>query len=252
MKILKRLILFLGIVFLGIAILSVTLFIVVKHIKIKELVEHEIEQELGINITIQKLEFSPLMVLIRAEGVTIHNPPGFEEKELAYIPLIGIIWDPVKVLMRKNPDIYVVGLDLARLNVIKNREGKINIKELIPVKEEGVSRKDETPFSFDILVLSVGEVNYTEYSGTAKKTHKYTIGIKRRAFLNLKSEDEVIKLIIYNAIQNTEIVKLINLTVKPIFSNVTDTFNAAWGTAQTGAKGALEIASLPFKLLFGK
>jgi uncharacterized protein involved in outer membrane biogenesis len=252
MKILKRIIVFLGIVFLAIVVLSLVLFSVIKHVKIKELVEQEIEKELGISITIEKLEFSPLLVLIRAEGVTIHNPAGFDEKELAYIASINIVWDPMKIIMRKDPDIYVLALDLARLNIIKNREGKINIKELIPIKEEGASQKDETPFQFGVLVLSVGEVNYIEYTAAASKTHKYTIGIKEQAFVNLKNEDQLIKLVVYKAIQNTDIGKLINLTVKPILSNVTDTFNAAWGTAQTGARGALEIATLPFKLLFGK
>jgi len=252
MKILKRLIIFLGIIFLAIVILLFAIFLVIKHIKAPQLVEREIEKELGINVSVKKLEFSPFLTQIRLEGITVHNPAGFDEKELAYIDSINLVWDPLQLFIYKKPNIYLVAFDLKRLNIIKNAQGKVNLKELIPIKDTSASSTDQTPFSFDVLVLSVQDVNYTEYAAGVKKTHKYPIGIKDQAFVNLKDENQLIKLIIYKAVQNTDIAKLINLTITPIVSNVSDTLNAAWGTAKAGGRGALEIATLPFKLIFGK
>lgn len=252
MKILRKLILTLGIIFLVLIIFLITSFVIIKNFKIKDIVEREIEQSLGINVSIGKIEFSPLLAHVGASGITVHNPAGFEEEELAYINSIHFIFDPIEILTRKKPNIYLFVLELERLNIIKNKAGKINIKEIIPVSEEGALKKAETPFYFDVIVLSIGEVKYTDYTGGGKKEHRYPIGIKDAAFVGLKDENEVVKMVVYKAIEKTDIGKLINLTIVPVFSQIANTAASAWGTAKTGVNGAWEIATLPFKLLFGK
>lgn len=252
MKFLRKLILGFGITFITLLILSVVLFFIVKHLRIKEIVENEIEHSLGINVTINKIDFSPLLAHVRASGITIHNPSGFLGEELAYLDSIHFVFDPVQTLILKKPNIYLFALELERLNIVKNKSGKVNIKEIIPVKEENASQEPETPFYFDVVILSIKEVKYTDYTGSVKKEHKYHIGIKDAAFVGLKDENEVTKMIVYKAIENTSIGKLINLTIVPVVSQIGDTLDAAWGTAKSGAKGAMEIATLPFQLLFGK
>jgi len=252
MKILKRIIIGLGAIFLAVVILLVSSFIVIKRLKIKDIVEQQIEQSLGIKVEIKKIEFSPLLAHIWASGVTIKNPEGFPEPELAYIEVIHILIDPLEIVINKKPAIYVLGLDLKRLNIIKNKEGKINIEEIIPIKNENAVGEDKTPFYFDMLVLSVGQVRFTDYSGVKLKEHIYPIGIKDATFIRLKNEQEVVRLIVNKAIENTDIGKIINLKIIPVASQVGDTFNAAWGTAKVGVKSAWGIVVLPFNLVFGK
>lgn len=252
MKIIKRIIIILGVVFLAVVMLLSIMVLFIKNIKAKDLVEAEIEKELGISISIEKLEFSPLLMLIKANGVTIDNPDGFEEKELAYLKYIDIVWDPLEMIANRKPVIYVLALDLERLNIIKDRKGRVNIKELLPIKNEDVSKKDEAPFSFGLVVLSIGEVQYTDYTAGSPKVHKYTIGIKEQTFIKLDNEQELIRLVVYKAIQNTDVGKLINLTMTPIITGVTDSINSAFDTMKVGAKSVMEITALPFKLLFGK
>ncbi len=252
MKILKIFIIILGILFLSIILLSSATFAVIKHVKIKELVEKEIGDELGIRISIKELKYSQFLSHVSAEGVTIYNPEGFDEAELAYLNSIHLVWDLGDLLILKKPNIYILGIDLARLNIIKNNQGRVNIKELVPIKNPSVASKDETPFTFDVFVLSVDKVIYTEYSQSAKKSHVYNIGIKNHTFLLLRDEDDVIKLVIHSAIQNTDIGKLVNLTITPVLSGVSGTLDAAWGTAKSGVKSLVDIASMPFKVIFGK
>jgi len=59
-------------------------------------------------------------------------------------------------------------------------------------------------------------------------------------------------MIVYKAIQNTDIGKMINLTVVPVFSAISSTIDSAWNTAKVGSKGVWEIGTLPFKLILGK
>ncbi|MFZ5801333.1 MAG: hypothetical protein ACOY3D_08195 [Candidatus Omnitrophota bacterium] len=250
MRIFRRLIIILGVLFLTLLILSAGFFLTVKHLKLKDIVEEEIESSLGINVTIEKLEFSGLLSHIGARGITIHNPAGFLESELAYLNAIHLTLDPFETFIRKKPNIYLLALDLKRLNIVKNADGRVNIKELIPIRE-GVAREDQTPFYFKVLVLSVGEVTYTDHTQRWAKTRRYPVRINNASFVNLQDEQAVTRLIIYKALENTDVGRLINLTIVPVFSSLNDTVGAAWGTAKSGVKGAVSIATLPFKLLFG-
>ncbi|MDD2752659.1 MAG: hypothetical protein PHN59_05965, partial [Candidatus Omnitrophica bacterium] len=95
MKFFRKIIIFLGIVFCIFLILCTTVLFVLKHLRIKEIVEDEIEHSLGIKVTIEKIDFSPLLAHVGASGITIHNPAGFGQEELAYINSIHFVCDPV-------------------------------------------------------------------------------------------------------------------------------------------------------------
>lgn len=252
MKIVKIFFVLFGVIFLCVIFTSFATFAIVKNVKIKDLVEREIEAELGISVSIKELKYSPLLTSVVAKGVTIYNPDGFDEKELAYLNSIHLVWDLGDLIFLKKPTIYLADIDLERLDIIKNKKGEINIKELMPIKDPKKSAEDGTPFSFNILVLSINRVVYTEHLLKGERTRLYNIGIKNQAFVNLKDEDDVVKLIVHSAIQNTDIAKMVNLTINPILGSVSGTVDSAWGTAKTGAKSAWQIASLPFNLIFGK
>ena len=250
MKILKRIIIALGILYLVTLILLSVGFFVIKHLRIKELLESQIEKSMGINVTIKEVVFSPLLAHVGLKGVTIHNPAGFVDDELAYIDYIHFVFDPVEMLTSKKPNIYLFGLDLKRLNIIKNKDGLINVKELTPIKGDAIPKKQEAPFYFDVVVLSVGEVNYADYSGSSEKKRRYIIALKDEVLFGLKDEDVVVKMVLYKALQNTDIGKIINLTITPVVSQLHDTMVSSWGTVKVGTRGIWEIGTLPWKLLF--
>jgi hypothetical protein len=252
MKIIKKLIFTFGIVFLILVILLTVSFVILKHLKIKEIVEGQIEQSLGVNVSIERIEFSPLLAHVWVSGITIYNPSGFEEVELAYIDAIHFVIDPLEIIIGKKPNIYLLGLDLKRINIIKNKEGRVNIEAINLLENKNAAFLDKTPFYFDLLVLSVGTVRFADYSGPSKKEHIYPIGIKNATFVNLQNEQDVVRLLVSKAIENTDIGKLINLKIIPVVSQIGDTFNSAWGTAKTGAKSVRAIITLPFNLFFGK
>lgn len=249
MIIIKKIIFFLGIVFLSISILALALFLVIKHYKIDKLIAYELQQELGVKVTIEEVVVSPLVNHLSARGITVYNPAGFEEEELAYISSIDIAFDLIDVIRRVKPNVYLFIMDLERLNVIKNKKGQVNIEQLHPfgkIRPE----EDTAPFYFDVMLLSVNEVYYIDYSESNKKTSKYVIGMEDQVFLKVIDEDDLIRLIVYKAIQNTNIGKMVHLRIIPVISGVSETVSSAWGTAQTGLKSLSEIATLPFKLLF--
>lgn len=252
MRLVRKIVHALGVIFLAIVILAIISFVIIKHLRIKDIVESQIEQSLGFNVSIDKIEFSPLLAHVWASGITIHNPVDFEERELAYIESIHFVFDPIEIIITKKPTIYLLGLNLKRLNIVKNKKGKVNIEEINPLNDKNAALQDKTPFYFDILVLWVGQVRFVDYSGPKRSEHIFPIGIKNAVFVNLKDEQDVVRMIVSKAIENTDIGKIINLKIIPVVSQVGDTFNSAWGTVKSGVKGVRGIVSLPFDLIFKK
>ena len=252
MKFFRKLIIGFGIFFVVLIALLIASFIVVKRLKIKEIVENQIEHNLGINVSIGSISFSPLLVHIRVDNVVVHNPPGFVTDELAYINSLRFVTDPLEILILKRPNIYLCALDVARIDIIKNKQNKVNIKELIPVSQPEEHKADTIPFYFDVFVLSIGTVKYTDYSGPVKKEYKYPVGLEDAAFVNLKDSNAVVRTVIFKALEKTDIGQLINLSIVPVFSEISNTVGSAWGTAKTGAKSVWQIVTLPIKLVFDK
>ncbi|MFA5659752.1 MAG: AsmA family protein [Oscillospiraceae bacterium] len=248
MRILKRFILAFGIIFLLLAVFLAATVFVVKHLRIKDIVEYEIEQELGINVTIKEITFSPFLAHVAALGVTVHNPKGFPSEELAYINAMHFTFDPIEILFQRKPNIYLFTIDIERLNVIRNVQKKINIKELIPDKEQEDVSKEQTPFYFDAAVVSISQVNFIDYSSGHKKEHHYPVKIKNATFLDLKNGSDVVRLVISEAINCTDIGKLIHVTFAPVDTTV----SAVWNVTNSGVKGVWDIVKMPFDLLRGK
>jgi len=247
MKIFRRLILGLGLVLLFAIIFLLTTLFIVKHIRIKDLVEHEIEQDLGINVTIEQIHFSPLLAHIVVGGVSIQNPPGFDKGELAYINSMQFMFDPIELLVQRKPNVYFFTIDIKQLNVVRNAQGKINIKELIPTRQEEAVSETKTPFYFDIAVLSIEAVNFIDYKSGNKKVYQYPVNIKNATFFDIKNGSAVVRLIVSEAIKYTTIGKII-----PVVSELNSTVSSAWSTTTTGAKSVWQIITLPFNLLTGK
>ncbi len=249
MRAFKRIIFILGIILLIIVLVTLALFLAIRHFKVDGLIEYELEQELGVKVTIEEVVVSPLLSHISAKGITVYNPPGFEKEELAYISSISIAFDLINVITRVKPNVYLFTMNLERLNVIKSKDGQVNIEQLHPLRNIR-PEEDAAPYYFDVMLLSVNEVYYIDYSESNKKTSKYVIGMKDQVFLKVIDEDDLIRLIVYKAIQNTNIGKMVHLRIIPVISGVSNTVSSAWGTAQTGLKSLSEIAALPFKLFF--
>jgi len=247
MKTLKKFILVLGIFSLVFFIFLSATFFIVESLRIKSLVEHEIEQDLGINITIDQIHFSPMLAHIVVDGITIQNPPGFGKGELAYINSMQFAFDPIELLVQRKPNMYFFTIDVERFNVVRNAQGKINIKELIPTKEDEIVSETKTPFYFDMAVMSIKEVNFIDYKSGSKKMYHYPVGIKNATFFDLKNGSEVVRMVITEAIKYTTIGKIV-----PVVSQMNNTVSAAWGMTTTGVKSVWQIVALPFNLLTGK
>lgn len=227
-------------------------FVALKNIIVSRLLEKAAEGILGLNITIKDLDVSPLGTHLRMEGLTIYNPGGFEEKEMAYIPLVSIVCDPLEYIKNKKVHFYLLDLNVERINIVKNSEGLVNIKEIKVIQHSGQQQKGEKKsFSIEILRLGLGDIYYTDHrSGGATKTRKFSVHIKDAMFSNIDSPQDIIDLVILKILANTEIGKLINMSIVPIVSDVSDVVVLTGKTVEATIKGFLDGITMPLKILF--
>jgi hypothetical protein len=243
------------IVFLVIVLFIATVFVIFiaqKNLIVRRLLEKGTENTLGLRIAMDDLDVALLGTHLRIKDLRIYNPAGFEEKEMAYVPLIYIVCDPAEYFKSKKLHFYFFDLNVERFNIVKNKEGSVNIEQIKCVKsKEQLRSKKKTSFYIEIFRLNLGDIYYIDHSkGYIPKPKIYHLGIKDETFSNIDSPDDITKLVILKVLENTEIGKLINLSIIPFASDMSDVVVLTGKTVKATIKGLLDSVTAPLKIIF--
>jgi len=217
-------------------------FVATKNIVVNKLLDMFLEKELEVNINIRDLDVSLLGGHIRIEGLTIDNPQGFPKREFVYIPSLEIVCNPFEYLKTKKLYVYFLDLNIERINIIKNEDGTINLKQFKVLERK---ESNTPPFLLiDMFRLRLDDVYFIEYSLHHKPILKrYNVNIKDIGFGNLNSFEDVVKLIVLKIISQTDIGKLINISIAPFVEDTKDIILLTGKTIKDTLKG---IFGLPF------
>ena len=101
----------------------------------RKVVLPRIAQDTGIVIQVDRLSVNIVHGRLNLKGIAIRNPEGFLLENLAWVDRIEVEADMASLLWKKPVQIKHVTIHGALLNVIRNREGEVNlvkIQELIP------------------------------------------------------------------------------------------------------------------------
>lgn len=215
-----------------------------KNFFVARLLESQSEALLGVNIVIKKLDISFLANYLRIEGLTIENPPGFGEKEFAYIPSMAIACHPLDYLKNKEIKIYFLGLDIDHINIIKNKQGLVNLKTINPIMNQNNNDAGDNKFSVEIFRLNLKDVYYFDYqSGKALKPKVYNVNIKNTLFSNLNNPNDIVDLVVLKILSNTAIGQLINMSIAPVANDVKDVVVLTGKVVTDSIKGVFHIPS---------
>jgi hypothetical protein len=251
-------------IFLGIllALLLITglvfYYVAEKNLFVKKLLIEKSENLLGLKIEIADLDVSPFATHLRIEGLKISNPEGFPEKEMAYIPSLIMVCDPIKYMREKKMHYYLIDLNVDYVNIIKNKDGLVNLKEIKPFKnrEEKPKEKDKNKpgnYYVEIFRLNLGDIYYIQHTPEgAVKTKKYPLQIKNALFSNIDNPRDILDLIVIKIFSNTEIGKIINMNMVPIISDVSNVVELTGKTMQATIKGLVNSVTTPFKIIFDR
>jgi hypothetical protein len=140
----------------------------------------------------------------------IENPEGFEGKVFAKIPEIYVSVDFQKLLRGEMVHLREVRLDLAEVNIEKNKRGVSNISLLStvgapapPTEPKPEAPSKEMPFHIDLLVLSIGKVGYADHSSRLPVGLSAHLRVNQERFEGINTPAALVNLILLKIVRGT-------------------------------------------------
>ena len=213
-----------------ILIILVSIFILLKNIITHYALEAAIEKNYNIEISIRDLDVSFTGRHVRMEDVTIYNPPEFKERVAGFLTKVEIYFKPISYLVRRKWHFNYLGVEIDKMNIIRNKDGTINLKRLDELRKDGfhqIEDKEEagqrrSRLEVDMFHLKINEVYYIDHTPRGKpKTMYFELNFDK-GFENIDSFKDVGDLILYTMISKTTIGKLLNLATGPLTEDITN------------------------------
>lgn len=197
----------------------------------------------GVELAITRLKLNPFAGQIQAWDLRLFNPPGFEERVMLEAPELYLLVDIPEWFREKSFRIRELRLHLARFEVVKNRDGRLNLASLKTVRKKEAQPKEppkprpegkRASFRMDRLVLRIDHVAYRDYSKSPLKIQKEFAVNLQAEYENLTNISAVINTILLQALKSTTIGQLANFDLESLSGAV----DAVWKSGQQFATGA--------------
>lgn len=180
---------------------------------IKQVITFSLSHQLGADVSIQSVKMDWKNTGFEVQGLEIGNPYSFPRGILADIPLVIVSVDlpgiPRGILRFKT-----LGFDLRELQVMNVSQKGLNLlalKSLQKSNEERSSSSREAvrtqikkyapEVMIDELIFSIGEINYLDSSGSSLKQKRYRIGIRGATYYNLRGTQDVVAIVVGEALK---------------------------------------------------
>ncbi len=178
-----------------------------RNLLIKQGAKAAVKAAVGLDMDIADLDVGLFASRVRIEGLTVHNPEGFGEAPLAKVPVIYVDYEAGSLLGDK-PRFTEIEVNVAEVSVVKNSVGELNLNRIRAIASQG-PKPSEKPketdkkieMQIDRLTVTVGRVRYLELdaSGNIRKELDYSIGVDHEVFEDLRSPEEIVRLVVLRA-----------------------------------------------------
>lgn len=197
-----------------IAVAVLLLLTVVKDFIIKTAMTTVGSSVVGAKIEVSYFSVGLFTSKVHMRNFKLYNPPGFPNEPMVNMPEIRVDYDVPAFLGGKIHAPLVV-FNMKEMNVIKNKEGKLNVDSLKIIEEQKAAadkkqepQKQQTkpmPIRIDLLRLNVERVVFKDYSkgGDQPVVQVYEIDLKNKEFKDIKSVQQMITLILIQAMGPT-------------------------------------------------
>jgi len=180
---------------------------------IKNTVTITTTQVTGAPVSIDSFSLGAIRQTVTIKGFKLYNPPGFPKELFVDMPTIHVAF-VLGDILKKKIHFKEIEIALKELVIIKDKEGKMNV-DALKVAEAPQRPKEETtrkqpagqlPLQIDLLKLSIGKIVYKDYSkGETPKIQVYDLGYKQKTYRNITSAQQLVALILSEAMKNTAI-----------------------------------------------
>jgi hypothetical protein len=180
-----------------------------KDILIKSVIEMTSSKIIGAKIKMGEFSLGLLNHRIHIKNFRMYNPPGFPDHLFLSMPEIAVQTD-IPALIAGKMHFPNVVLNMDRMIIFKNKEGKMNVDALKIIEEQKQANKGKPMklpvFQVDLLELNVGKVVLEDYSH-APPVHvdAYDVGIKSQKIRNINGLPKLLTAVLIQAMKPTAI-----------------------------------------------
>lgn len=194
---------------LGIIILVLIIVLLIgKNLIIKSVIINGAKSALGMDVSIDSLGVGVFKTTVDLKGLVVENPDGFGGGTLIDVPEVLVDY-VLKSFLKGNAYFTEIRLYIKEINVVQDREGKLNVEAFSkPKKEKRPRRKKEEKeveekappqFRIDLLKLKIDKATFTDMA--SGKTEVYDLGIDEE-FENVTDSGDIIRIVMIAALQN--------------------------------------------------
>jgi len=192
-----------------IAVLIVFVLSVLKDLLIKTAIEFFAPPIVGAKVEMTGFELGLFNHQIHITNFKLYNPPGFPDQEFLVIPEIRVQAD-IPSLMKGRMYFPLVVLNMDKMVVVKNKDGKMNVDELKIIKDQQEANKGKRMklpvFKIDLMELNVGKVIMEDYThAPPAKVEAYDVNIKDQKIRNINGLPKLVTAILIEAMKPTAI-----------------------------------------------
>jgi uncharacterized protein involved in outer membrane biogenesis len=248
---------------LGVILVALIALSVLKNVLIQAAITGSISRAAHVPVQISSTDFSLMKSSIRIKGLRVMNPSGYPDKLMIDAPLVLIDMDP-RALFHGQAHFEEVRIDLREVQVVKNKDGKVNVEAAKPTEKEKEKQKQSQQaaaqpkttgakgpkLKIDKLVLSIGKVTYKDYSGGGPKpaVQDFEINIKDRVYTNIDNPSAIVSLVMFEALTRTTLSRLAGLDLGVFKDGALGAISGGLGLVSDGAEGFEQKAKSLLKL----
>lgn len=158
-----------------------------RHTFCRLLIEAAVGRLTGLRLSIEDLNLDVLNNTLHIRGITLSNPPGFQNEILGKAEEILIKYDP-SAFLRGKIHLRLAKVDLNEINIIRNEEGSSNVSAF---KERGAKAGAST----DVLPTAITQKQAEEKEGEEQPKflpkfliERLELSLEKATFMNYKAE----------------------------------------------------------------
>jgi len=190
-------------------ILALFLLSALKNFLIKFAIETASPGIIGAKIEMGDFSLGVLTHRIHIKNFRLYNPPGFPDQVFLVMPEVMVDVDMMELIKGRMHFPWVV-LNLDKMVIVKNKEGKLNVDSLKIVQEEQAANKGKPMklpvFKIDLLDLNIGKVVMEDHTHAPPvRVEAYDVGIKNQKIRNINGLPKLVACVLVEAMKPTAI-----------------------------------------------
>jgi hypothetical protein len=208
--------------FISISVIIAVFLIVIlsRNIIAKKAVISRVNSVTGLDLQVDSIDIGIFKTVLAINGMKLFNPGEPEDRLMVDLPEAYLEYD-FPAFLKNKIHLKQLRLNLRELHIGRNKQGKLNLDALSPLKPKGQGRPPE--FRVDELDLKIGKIIYKDYDINGKQTIKeFNLNIDQR-LENINSPGQLINMILGRALLNRDISALINQDFDSLKKSASDT-----------------------------